>query len=247
MPSPAAAAETLAARHPRSVLGTVAGLVGLIAVLVGLVVAVVFVWWAGLAAVVVVAGLLWVGLVAPRVSRAEERALVLVGPARPADARADARLLNVVEGLAPGGGVNRPRVLVVDDPAPNALALGRDARRGCIVTTTGLLGRLSRMQLEAVVAHLLVQLRDGSTTAPTLLLSFRPGRPPVARAVAAAADAAAVTLTRYPPGLSSALQVVAAAGPSAPAGASPVLAPLWLAPPGDVAGVQARIEALDEL
>jgi hypothetical protein len=55
---------------------------------------------------------------------------------------------------------------------------------------------------------------------------------------------AAVSLTRYPPALASALEAVAGAGPAAPANASPVLAPLWVVPPGDGAGAAARAEAL---
>ena len=88
-------------------------------------------------------------------------------------APAEARLLNLVEGLAPVAGVARPHCVVLDDPAPNALALGRDARHGCIVVTSGLLRSLSRMELEGVVARALVDIRDGTTAAPTDLVTTR--------------------------------------------------------------------------
>ena len=66
---------------------------------------------------------------------------------------------------------------MIDDAAPNTLAFGRDARRGCIVATTGLIATLDRMQLEAVVADLLVSLRDGLTATPTVApRSARGGR-----------------------------------------------------------------------
>jgi hypothetical protein len=249
MPSaiaPPAEAVATGRQRGRAVVLRAAGAVGAVAVVAGLIVGLLLVWWAGLAATVVVGGAIWGIAVSPRFRGAEARVLALVGPSRPADPRLEARLLNLVDGLVPSAGIARPRCVVVDDPAPNALAFGADARRGYLVTTTGLTGGLSRMELEGVVADLLVQLRDGATIAPTLALSLRPGRP-AAPGTAAASDAAAVALTRYPPGLAAALGVLGAAGPAVPRSASPVLDGLWLAPPGDAAGLSARVEALDEL
>ena len=242
--APAGAVEVV--RPGPSPLRPAAVVVGAIALVAGLASGALLAWWAGLAVTLVVAGALWMAMIAPRLRTAEERALRLVGPARPADPRGDARLLNLVEGLSPGAGLTRPRVLVIDDEAPNALVLGRDARRACVVATTGLGSALTRMQLEAVVAHLLVQVRDGLTAAPTLSLAFRPARAPAAVRWAAA-DAAAVTLTRFPPGLIGALRVLGVAGPAAPAGADAVLAPLWIAPPGDATGLAERIDTLEGL
>jgi hypothetical protein len=246
-PSVAVADALTPGRSPaRSPLtGAVAAVAG-VAVVAGVIVAVVAAWWAGLAIAVLVGAGVGLGGVAPRVRHAEERAVRLLGPTRPADPRAEARLLNLVEGLSPGAGLARPRVLVIDDPAPNALALGRDGPRGCVVATTGLLAALDRMQLEGVVADLLVQVRDGLVAGPTVSLGLRPGQAPAEPPIASA-DAAAVTLTRYPPGLASALQILLAAGPAAPASASPVLRPLWIAVPNDAAGLAARIATLQEL
>lgn len=214
----------------------------------------------GMAAFIGLAGIAWLGLVAPRIRQAEERSLRLVGPRRDADVRTEARLLNLVEGLAPTAGVPRPRCLVIEDPALNALALGRDPRHGCVLVTTGLLGSLSRMELEAVVGHALMRLRDGDTSAPTLALALTGGGAPLAGAMGeggpAAADLAAVGLTRYPPGLVAALRRVATdpggvhgsgGGSGAPAAAAAVLGPLWFAPPGDAVALAERIEALEEL
>jgi Zn-dependent protease with chaperone function len=247
--APAGALEVSSHRGGRRTVGAVSGAaaaVVVLAVVVGVVAGLVVAWWAGLVVAVLVGAAAWLTGVAPRLRTAEARTVALLGPTRPADPRADARLLNLVEGLAPGAGLARPRVLVIDDDAPNALALGRDARRGVVVATSGLLASLSRMQLEAVVAHLLVEVRDGTTVAPTLSLAFRPRRTPPPPPYAAT-DASAVTLTRYPPALISALQALAAAGPAAPAAAAAVVGPLWLAPPGDQAGLAARIETLEGL
>jgi Zn-dependent protease with chaperone function len=247
--APAGALEVSPHRGGRLAVGAVSGAAAAVvalAVVVGVVAWLAVAWWAGLVLAGLVGAAAWLTGVAPRIRSAEARTLALLGPTRPADPRADARLLNLVEGLSPGAGLARPRVLVIDDDAPNALALGRDARRGVIVATSGLLGSLNRMQLEAVVAHLLVEVRDGTTVAPTLSLAFRPRRtpPPPPYAIT---DASAVTLTRYPPALISALQSLAEAGPAAPAGAAAVVGPLWLAPPGDRAGLASRIETLEGL
>jgi hypothetical protein len=102
------------------------------------------------------------------------------------------------------------------------------------------------MQLEGVIADLLVELRDGLCGGPTVSLALRPGRPPAPPPLARA-DAAAVALTRYPPGLTGALRRLLGAGPAVPASAAPALRSLWLAGPDDAAGVAARIATLEEL
>ena len=237
-------ATDLHAPRARSPLAGAAVAIAVAAVVIGLALSLGVAWWLGPVAAIAVAAGAWSLGVRPRVRAAEARVALLLGPTRPADGPAEARLLNLVEGLAPGAGLARPPVLMIDDPAPNALAFGRDARRGCLVATTGLVATLDRMQLEAVVAQLLVSLRDGLTAAPTVALAFRPGRVPVA-AAPGAADGAAVTLTRYPPALAGALRLLGGAGPAVPPGAAQVLAPLWFAPPGDTIGLAARIEDLE--
>lgn len=56
-----------------------------------------------------------------------------------------------------------PRVYVIPDPAPNALATGRDPDHATIAVTTGLLERLERAQTQAVVAHELGHIRNRDT------------------------------------------------------------------------------------
>jgi heat shock protein HtpX len=217
------------------------------AVVVGLVV--------GAVAAVAVGLATWAGIVRPRLAGAEERVLDLVGPHREVDPAASehlvARFLNLVEGLAPAAGVARPRCFVVDDPAPNALAAGRDDRHGCVVVTTGLIDSLSRMELEGVVAQSLVRIRDGVVAAPTVALALgRGGR--VADLVARAggslpSDLAAFSLTRYPPGLAAALRRLVPVAGAVPGRASTLLGPLWLVPPGSADVLQQRIAALEEV
>jgi len=62
-------------------------------------------------------------------------------------------LHRIVENLAITAGLPKPRVYVMDDPAPNAFAAGRDPEHAVVSVTTGLLARLDRSELEGVIAH----------------------------------------------------------------------------------------------
>src|SRR5580765_7692114 len=64
-----------------------------------------------------------------------------VSRAKPADPEQYQRLHNLVEGLCIASGLPKPRVYVVDDPAPNAFATGRNPKHAAIAVTTGLLER----------------------------------------------------------------------------------------------------------
>ena len=178
--------------------------------------------------------------------------------ARPADPTTHARLHNLVEGLCIAAGLPKPRIYVIEDDAPNAFATGRDPRHAAVAVTTGLLDKLTRIELEGVLAHELSHIKNYdilvSTLAVTLVgvvavltdFSLRfmwwggprhrddtragGGGPAAALAVfglilllvapviaklmqatisrrrEALADVSGVALTRYPPGLISALE-----------------------------------------
>jgi heat shock protein HtpX len=69
-------------------------------------------------------------------------------------------LVNVTEAVSLGAGVPVPRIFVIDSPAPNAFATGRDPQHGAIAVTTGLLSTLDRQELEGVVAHEMAHIRN---------------------------------------------------------------------------------------
>jgi len=73
--------------------------------------------------------------------------------ARPADKEEFPHYVNAVEGLALAAGLPAPKTYVIDDPAPNAFATGRDPEHAVICCTTGLLGMMDRTELEGVLAH----------------------------------------------------------------------------------------------
>ena len=62
--------------------------------------------------------------------------------------------------LAQRAGLPRPRVALVDDPAPNAFATGRDPQHAVLAVTTGLLKILSREELAGVLGHELAHVRN---------------------------------------------------------------------------------------
>ena len=209
-----------------------------------------------------------------------DRIALAVSRARPADPEEYRRLHNLVEGLCIASGLPKPRVYVIDDPAPNAFATGRNPQNAALAVTTGLLEKMNRVELEGVVAHELSHIRNYdilvSTLAVTLvgtvailtdlairLMWWNGGRvsrdgdrgnggnplallgfvmlvlaPLVARVMQAAmsrrretlADVSACQMTRYPPGLISALEKLRADTTTTHA-ASMATAHMWIEQP----------------
>ena len=80
-------------------------------------------------------------------------------------------LHNVVEGLCLAAGLPKPRVYIIDDPAPNACAFGRSPKTAGIAVTSGLLELCSRRELEGVVAHELSHVANHDTAVMTLAVT----------------------------------------------------------------------------
>ena len=80
--------------------------------------------------------------------------------ARPATPAQDAKLNNILEGLCIAAGLPKPKLYVMEDPALNAFATGRNPKNGVVCVTTGLLDRLDYYQLEGVVAHELAHIKN---------------------------------------------------------------------------------------
>lgn len=101
-----------------------------------------------------------------------DRIALAVSRARPADPVTYARLHNLVEGLCIAGGLPKPGVYVIEDPAPNAFATGRNPQHAAIAVTTGLLDRMNRVELEGVVAHELSHIRNYDILVSTLAVTL---------------------------------------------------------------------------
>jgi Zn-dependent protease with chaperone function len=144
--------------------------------------------------------------------------------ARPSNEGEHPRLHNLVDGLCASMGLPRPTIFVVGHEVPNALTVGRDPSTACLIVTTGLEQSLSLVQLEGVLAHELVHIKRGDNVlAGMAAAALAPWSVVVGVARASdqahslvgpgrefAADQRAAAVVRYPPGIGSALELMAA-------------------------------------
>ncbi len=89
-----------------------------------------------------------------------DRIVLSMSQARPATREENAFLVNSVEGLSIAAGIPVPRVYVIDDTAPNAFATGRDPQHAVLCVTSGLMQKLNRVELEAVIGHEMAHIKD---------------------------------------------------------------------------------------
>jgi len=73
--------------------------------------------------------------------------------AKQIEKRDNPRFYRIVENLAITTGMQTPKIYIIEDPAPNAFATGRDPRHSIVAATTGLLDLMDDNELEAVMAH----------------------------------------------------------------------------------------------
>jgi heat shock protein HtpX len=78
-------------------------------------------------------------------------------------------LHNIVTEMALASGSRMPKVYVAYDPAPNALATGRDEMTAAICVTTGLLTLLGREETQGVVAHEMAHIKNNDTSVMLLI------------------------------------------------------------------------------
>lgn len=174
------------------------------------------------------------------------------------------RLSNLSEELCARSGVTEPRLLMVNDDAPNAVAFGRSRSSASIAVTNGLVNQMSVVEVEGVLARELGRIRSGEVVWDTLGVSMvRLPLAPFGSLGRAAVDWArggdhdvrsdleGVSITRYPPGLMAALERMNATGAARP-GAG-ITEHLWTSGPDRQRGavgewsLDERIAVLQEL
>ncbi|RQP11640.1 MAG: protease [Microbacteriaceae bacterium] len=104
-------------------------------------------WW--------IAGITLVGAAAYAIIQyfaATSETIALTG-AREISKWDEPRLYRIVENLAITEGLPMPKVYIIDDPAPNAFATGRDPEHAVVAATTGLLQIMDDAELQGVMAH----------------------------------------------------------------------------------------------
>lgn len=168
----------------------------------------------------------------------------------------DEDLYRTVENLSIAAGLPTPKIYSIEDTAPNAFATGRDPKHAVVAITTGLRSKLTKLELEGVIAHELSHIGNYDIRITTIVVVLvgivtlladwmfrvsihgRRGRDnnggngviaiialvlallspiaatlmqlAVSRKREYLADASAALLTRYPHGLASALEKIAA-------------------------------------
>ncbi|MBA3788770.1 M48 family metalloprotease [Patescibacteria group bacterium] len=80
--------------------------------------------------------------------------------ARPATKEEFFDFYTVTENLAITAGIPMPKLYVIIDPSPNAFSTGRDEKHAVVCATTGLLGIMTRPELEGVISHELSHIRN---------------------------------------------------------------------------------------
>lgn len=88
------------------------------------------------------------------------KAALALNRAKPIAKKDDPRLYRIVENLSITEGLPMPQVYVIDDPAPNAFATGRDPHHASVAVTTGLQDMMTDSELEGVLAHELGHIKN---------------------------------------------------------------------------------------
>jgi heat shock protein HtpX len=102
---------------------------------------------------------------------AGSQALTLSG-AHPITKNDNPRLYRIVENLAITEGLPMPRVYVIDDPAPNAFATGRDPKHASVAATTGLLELMTDRELAGVMAHEMGHVKNYDIRVSTIVFGL---------------------------------------------------------------------------
>ncbi|HZL07648.1 MAG TPA: zinc metalloprotease HtpX [Candidatus Dormibacteraeota bacterium] len=83
-----------------------------------------------------------------------------VNQAQEIQKRDNPRLWRIVENLSITDGLPMPKVYIMNDPAPNAFATGRDPKHAAVCATTGVLDMMNDEELQGVLAHELSHIKN---------------------------------------------------------------------------------------
>lgn len=94
---------------------------------------------------------------------AGDKMALAANQAKPLEKRDNPELYNLIENLAITAGLPMPKLYLIDSPAINAFATGRDPNHGVVAVTTGILERLDKRELQGVLAHELSHIGNYDT------------------------------------------------------------------------------------
>lgn len=97
---------------------------------------------------------------------------IAMSGAYPISKQDNPRLWRVVENIAISQGMPMPKVYVINDPAPNAFATGRDPKHAVVAATSGLLSIMDDNELEGVMAHEMGHVKNYDIRVSTIVFGL---------------------------------------------------------------------------
>ncbi len=98
-----------------------------------------------------------------------DKMVLAISGAKQIQQKDNPQIYRIVENLCIAAGLPMPKVYILVDTAPNAFATGRDPKHAAICFTTGILDKLSKLELEAVTAHELSHVGNRDTLVMTVV------------------------------------------------------------------------------
>src|ERR1700686_3474233 len=89
-----------------------------------------------------------------------QQTVLAVSGAQPVTQEQAPMLYDIVSTLAIGDGLPMPKVYIINDPSPNAFATGTSPQKAAITCTTGLLAIMNREELEGVIGHEMIHIKN---------------------------------------------------------------------------------------
>lgn len=82
-----------------------------------------------------------------------DKLVLAMAHAEPVNREGARELYTIIENLTITAGLPMPKIYIINDPAPNAFATGRNKQHAVVAVTNGLLEQLNKTELEGVLAH----------------------------------------------------------------------------------------------
>ena len=103
---------------------------------------------------------------------AAARLAITMSGAHQIEKRDNPRLWNIVENLSISEGMPMPKVYIINDPAPNAFATGRNPEKAVVAATTGLLDIMDDNELQGVMAHEMGHVKNYDIRVSTIVFGL---------------------------------------------------------------------------
>lgn len=98
-----------------------------------------------------------------------DKVVMAISGAKQIQKKDNLTLFRTIENLCIVSGLPMPKIYIINDSAPNAFATGRNPEHASIAFTSGILGKLSKLELEGVAAHELSHVGNYDTRLMTIV------------------------------------------------------------------------------